>query len=159
MQTKKAIAVAQTDSIRQLFFEKGLGYAEIVRTTGFEVKTVKKYVHMENFNQPLPKPRQIRGSKLDKQREQIDEWMVADKQERKKQRHTAKRTFDRIAEKHPGFDYSYRLVADYVSQKKKVRIPMKSVHSFWIKESSDSGEPRLTKSERSDAWRKVMSLG
>gem|GEM_PF-1711053 len=158
-QTKKAIAVAQTDSIRQLFFEKGLGYAEIVRTTGFDVKTVKKYVHMENFNQPLPKPRQIRGSKLDKQREQIDEWMVADKQERKKQRHTAKRTFDRIAEKHPGFDYSYRLVADYVSQKKKVRIPMKSVHSFWIKESSDSGEPRLTKSERSDAWRKVMSLG
>jgi len=42
------------DSIRQLFFEKGLGYAEIARVTGFDVKTVKKYVHMEDFNQPLP---------------------------------------------------------------------------------------------------------
>jgi transposase len=104
--------MAQIDSIRQLFFEKGLGYAEIARITGFDVKTVKKYVHMEDFNQPLPKPRQIRGSKLDKYKEQIDEWMVADKQERKKQRHTAKRIFDRLAAEHPGFDCSYRLVAE-----------------------------------------------
>jgi len=42
--------MAQIDSIRQLFFEKGLGYAEIARVTGFDVKTVKKYVHMEDFN-------------------------------------------------------------------------------------------------------------
>jgi len=111
--------MAQIDSIRQLFFEKGLGYAEIARVTGFDVKTVKKYVHMEDFNQPLPKPRQIRGSKLDKYKEQIDEWMVADKQERKKQRHTARRIFDRLVKECPGFDCSYRLVADYVSRKKK----------------------------------------
>jgi transposase len=71
------LTMAQINSIRQLFFEKGLGYAEIARVTGFDVKTVKKYVHMEDFNQPLPKPRQIRGSKLDKYKEQIDEWMVA----------------------------------------------------------------------------------
>jgi transposase len=45
--------------------------------------------------------------------------MEADKQERKKQRHTAKRIFDRLAKEHPGFDCSYRLVADYVSRKKK----------------------------------------
>jgi len=111
--------MAQINSIRQLFFEKGLGYAEIARVTGFDVKTVKKYVHMEDFNQPLPKPRQIRGSKLDKYKEQIDEWMVADKQERKKQRHTARRIFDRLVKECPGFDCSYRLVAAYVSRKKK----------------------------------------
>jgi transposase len=111
--------MAQINSIRQLFFEKGLNYAEISRITGVDVKTVKKYIRMEDFNQPLPKPRQIRGSKLDKYKEQIDKWMIDDKQVRKKQRHTAKRIFDRLRKEHPDFDCSYRLVANYVSQKKK----------------------------------------
>ena len=39
----KMLTMAQINSIRQLFFEKGLGYAEIARTTGFE---------MDDFNQP-----------------------------------------------------------------------------------------------------------
>lgn len=70
--------MAQVNSIRRLFFEKGLNYAEISRITGVDVKTVKKYIHMEDFNQPLPKPRQIRGSKLDKYKEQIDKWMISE---------------------------------------------------------------------------------
>ena len=111
--------MAQVNSIRELFFEKGLTYAEIARTTGHDVKTVKKYIMMGNFNEPLPKPRQVRGSKLDVYKSQIDEWLEQDKQERRKQRHTAKRVFELLAEKHPDFDCSYRLVARYVSKRKK----------------------------------------
>ncbi len=111
--------MAQINFIRQLFFEKGLNYAKISRATGFDVKTVTKYIRMEDYNQPLPKPRQIRGSKLDKYKEQIDKWMIDDKLVRKKQRHTAKRIFDRLRKEHPGFDCSCRLVANYVSEKKK----------------------------------------
>jgi hypothetical protein len=55
-----------------------LNHTEISRITGSDVKTVKKYIRMEDFNQPLSKPRQIRGSKLDKYKEQIDKWMISE---------------------------------------------------------------------------------
>ena len=80
--------MAQVNRIRELFFEKGLKYAEISRVTGFDVKTVKKYVNMDDFNQP-PKVRKPRSSKLDPYKETIDAWLEDDKQYRKKQRHTA----------------------------------------------------------------------
>ncbi|NMD43073.1 MAG: hypothetical protein GYA86_07170 [Firmicutes bacterium] len=43
--------MAQVDSIREMFFEKGMSYAEIARTTGHDVKTVKKYIAMDDFNE------------------------------------------------------------------------------------------------------------
>ncbi|MGB4618408.1 MAG: IS21 family transposase [Dethiobacteria bacterium] len=113
--------MAQVNCIREMFFEKGMSYADIARTTGHDVKTVKKYIYMEDFNQPPPKPTENRGSKLDKYKSKIDDWLEADKQERKKQRHTAKRVYDRLKAMYsPDFDCSYRLVAAYVSQKKKL---------------------------------------
>lgn len=112
--------MAQVNSIREMFFEKGMNYADIARVTGHDVKTVKKYIYMENFNEPLPKPVRKRRSKLDRYKIEIDSWLEADKQERKKQRHTALRVFKRLNEKYgPGFDCSYRLVALYVAEKKK----------------------------------------
>lgn len=42
-----------------------------------------------------------------------------DKKAPRKQRHTAKRVFKRLHEETDGFDCSYRLVAEYVSAKKK----------------------------------------
>ena len=111
--------MAQINSIRALFFEKGLSYAEISRTTGHDVKTIKKYIQMENFNLPQPEPPVARVSKLEPYRATIDEWLIADKAEWKKQRHTAKRVHSRLVKKFPDFDCSYRLVASYVSAKKK----------------------------------------
>ena len=113
--------MAQVNCIREMFFEKGMSYADIARTTGHDVKTVKKYIHMEDFNRPPQKPTENRGSKLDKYKSNVDSWLEADKQERKKQRHTAKRVFDRLKEIYSDdFDCSYRLVAAYVAEKKKV---------------------------------------
>jgi len=110
--------MAQVNSIREMYFEKGLNFAEIARATGFDVKTVKKYIQMEDFNVPTPEPKQ-RVSKLDKYKQDIDNWLEKDKQERKKQRHTAKRVFERLRDEYPDFDCSYRLVAAYVAEKKK----------------------------------------
>ncbi|MGI6365582.1 MAG: hypothetical protein ACOX2G_07550 [Bacillota bacterium] len=112
--------MAQINCIREMYFEKGMNYASIARATGHDVKTVKKYINMKDFTQPLPKPAKKRGSKLDKYKEEIDSWLEADKQARKKQRHTARRVFDRLAGIYgPEFNCSYRLVAAYVAERKK----------------------------------------
>ena len=48
--------MTQVNCIREMYFEKGMNYAEISKATGFDVKTVKKYIQMEDFNTPVPKP-------------------------------------------------------------------------------------------------------
>ena len=112
----------QVNRIRELFFEKGMNYAEISRITAFDVKTVKKYVHQADFNLPPPKRRQRRSSKLDPYNKDIDSWLQEDKQARKKQRHTARRIHERLCSKYgTSFDCSYRLVARYVAEKKRRR--------------------------------------
>jgi transposase len=114
------LTMAQVNCIREMFFEKGMSYAEIARATGHDVKTVKKYIYMDNFNAPPPEPARKHGSKLDRFKPEIDSWLEADKQERKKQRHTALQVFKRLCKIYgPGFDCSYRLVAQYVAEKKK----------------------------------------
>lgn len=118
--------MARINCIREMFFEKGMNYASIARVTGHDVKTVKKYVHQEDFNQPLPKPVKKRGSKLDKYKGDIDDWLEEDKKYHKKQRHTALKVFDRLEEKFPEFDCSYRLVATYVAEKKKTLYSQES---------------------------------
>ena len=112
--------MAQVNSIREMFFEKGLNYSEIARATGRDVKTIKQYIHRNNFNEKASQKKELRPSKLDIYKKDIDEWLENDKNERTKQRHTARRVFDRLKKLYkPDFDCSYRLVADYVSDKKK----------------------------------------
>lgn len=112
--------MAKINCIREMFFEKGLSYAEISRVTGHDVKTVRKYIQMKNFNPQNPRPARKRGSKLDKYKKKIDEWLEEDKEARRKQRHTALRVFNRLIELYgQDFDCSYRLVAGYVAEKKR----------------------------------------
>jgi transposase len=111
--------MTRVDRIRELYFEKGLRYAEISRTTGVDVKTVRKYVHQEDFSPPLPKHELGKSSKLDPYKEDIDGWLEGDKRSRKKQRHTARRVYSRLKQEHGAFDCSYRLVAEYVAEKKR----------------------------------------
>jgi transposase len=49
------LTMTQVNRIRELYFEKGLSYTEVSRATGYDVKTVRKYVHQEDFNLPPPK--------------------------------------------------------------------------------------------------------
>ena len=94
----------QIHHIRDMFYRQDKNISEIASETGLNWKTVKKYVDMEDFNNPSPKPAssEVHESKLDPFKPLIDEWLQADKLAPRKQRHTAKRVFKRLKDE----DYS-----------------------------------------------------
>lgn len=69
------LTMTKINYIRKMFFEKSINYAEIARTTGFDVKTVKKYIFQENFNKVF-KPKPMCCSKLDPLKEAINQWLA-----------------------------------------------------------------------------------
>lgn len=107
--------------IRQMYYEQDKNLSEIASETGLDWKTVRKYVDLEDFNIPAPKPETEvnHESKLDPFKPLIDQWLADDKKAKRKQRHSAKRIFERLKKEATGFNCSYRLVADYVSKKKQ----------------------------------------
>ena len=111
----------QIHHIRQLFFEQGKNLTEIASETGLNWKTVRKYIDQEDFSEKPPEPKadKTHHSKLDPYKQLIDGWLEEDKRSPRKQRHTAKRIFQRLCNEVEGFDCSYRTVANYVSQAKR----------------------------------------
>lgn len=109
----------QIHRIRELYFEQGKNLAEIAELLGCDWRTVRKYVDQEDFSPRPPSTTVSHFSRLDPYKGEIDEWLLEDKKAPRKQRHTAKRVFDRLSAEHPEFSMSYRLVAEYVSEKKK----------------------------------------
>ncbi len=115
------LAMDKVHSIRQLYYEQGKDIPAIIAETGHDRKTIVKYIDMTDFNLPEPKPDNPEDicPKLDDFKPIIDRWLLDDKKAPRKQRHTAKRVFRRLEKEVPGFDCSYRLVAQYVAYKKK----------------------------------------
>jgi transposase len=76
---------------------------------------------MKYFNEPVAKPasQQRFCPKLDAFKPVIDEWLENDKSAPRSQRHTAKRVYKRLTREVEGFNCSYRLVAQYISYRKK----------------------------------------
>jgi len=111
--------MAEIESIREMYFRKGMSKSEIAEHLGKDRKTIRKYLQQEDWSVVLQKPMK-KGSKLDPYKATIDSWLKADLKMRKKQRHTAKRVIDRLVELHgeDGFDCSYRTVAGYVAEVK-----------------------------------------
>ena len=113
------IPMANINDIRERYFEKGQNITNISKETGHDRKTQRDYVNMDDFSPEPPEQEKKTGvSKLDKFKPTIDEWLEEDKLHKRKQRHTAKRVHDRLCE-FDGFDCSYRLVAEYVKDKKE----------------------------------------
>lgn len=111
----------QIHRIREMFYQQDKNISEIASETGFNWKTVKKYVDMEDFNPPSPVPtlEAEHESKLDPFKPLIDEWLQADRLAPRKQRHTAKRVYKRLGTEAADFNCSYRLVAMYVKERKE----------------------------------------
>lgn len=103
------------------FFVKGENISQIADALKLDWKTVRKYVDMTDFNKPDPKPasEQHFCPKLDPYKATVDKWLEEDKQAPRKQRHTAKRVFNRLKDEVPGFDCSYRTVATYYEARHK----------------------------------------
>ena len=112
--------MTQIHDIRKAFFEEGRDISEISRLFKRDRKTVRRYIQAANFNEVhSPKQNPIPQPKLDPYKQEIDTWLENDKKDRRKQRHTAKRVFNRLTELHEEFNCSYRTVAAYVKEKKK----------------------------------------
>src|SRR5258707_12347424 len=65
----------------------------------------------------------IKRPKLDEFTEVIDQWLRDDVGQHRKQRHTAKRVFDRLRDEH-GFTGGYTIVKDYVRDQLRRRREM-----------------------------------
>ena len=113
------LTMAKIECIRDEYFQKGKSISELAEDHGCDRKTVRKYINKEDWNEEI-KPITVRKSKLDPYKAIIDGWLEEDRRRRKKQRHTAKRVFDRLCEEYgeQGFSCSYRTVAAYVAEKK-----------------------------------------
>lgn len=114
--------MADINSIREMFFLKGMNKSEIARETGRDRKTIRKYINNDDWDMvPKLKAENAREfPKLEPFKADIDSWLEEDRRARRKQRHTAKRVYDRLKGKYPDtFNCSYRTVAGYVAMKKK----------------------------------------
>jgi len=113
------LPMTKINDIRERYFEKGQNITDISKETGHDRKTIRDYINMDDFSPDEPKETKVKHeSKLDKFKPTIDSWLEEDKLHKRKQRHTAKRVHERLC-KLDGFDCSYRLVAEYVKEKKK----------------------------------------
>jgi transposase len=115
------LTMTQVHDIRKLYFEEGKSVVQIARETGRDRKTVKLYIEKENWNTNKGQTqKESEFPKLESFKADIDEWLIDDKKAKRKQRHTARRVYDRLVEKYQrDFDCSYRSVAGYVAKKKK----------------------------------------
>ena len=113
------LSMEQIETIKELQL-RGLSPSEIARKLSVDWKTVVKYMQQECYS---PKPPTVRcaESKLDPWKPVIDGWLEEDRRTRYKQRHTAKRIFDRLREECPGFTGSYPIVQRYVKQVREAK--------------------------------------
>src|SRR5690606_37138216 len=67
--------------------------------TGKSSRTIKKYIEQDDFNSKEHKVK--RPNKTDVLRPIINKWLTEDKFRHHKQKHTAKRIYDRLKEEYP----------------------------------------------------------
>lgn len=104
------LTMEQIYRIRNMKKFEGKSLRKIAQITGHDFETVKKYVEKEDFNQPI-RPKQKRQSKLSPYRQIVTTWLINDRKAPHKQRHTAKRVYDRLKELYGDkFDASERSV-------------------------------------------------
>lgn len=106
--------------VRRAHFDEGRSKRSIARDFGLARGTVDK---MCAFAVPpgYRRGKDVRRPKLEGFTDTIDVWLLKDLERPKKQRHTAKRIYDRLCEE-KGFTGGYTTVKDYVrSQRQKAR--------------------------------------
>ena len=100
----------------------GLSKRALQRKHGVGYRTVAAALESAWPKEPKPPPK--RGSRLDPFLPVIDGWLRDDLDAPRKQRHTAKRVFDRLLDEHDaGRVVSYGMVRDYVAtRRREIRI-------------------------------------
>lgn len=116
---ERMLTMDKIDYIRSMEKFEDVSLREISRRTGHHFNTIKKYVDQTDFNEEKPKENTY-PSGLDPLKPIIDKWLEDDLKAPRKQRHTAKRVFERLQEEYPDeLDVKLRIVQYYVAAKKK----------------------------------------
>lgn len=105
------------DQLRRAYEFEG----KSIRALAKEFRTHRRIVRqaLENAIPPERKRPARKCPVLDQVRDFIDEILIADQKEPRKQRHTAQRIFVRIGESYPGIGISDRRVREYVQLRKQ----------------------------------------
>ena len=110
--------VEQFEQIRRDREREGLSIRELARRHGVHRRAVR-----QALASPLPPPRRLPegrpAPKLGPYRPLIDEWLRADREAPRKQRHTARRIYQRIRAELPGCEVAESTVREYVRQRKR----------------------------------------
>lgn len=93
------LTITHVNYIRELYFLEGKSYSEISTMTNRNYRTIKKYIEKDDFNPKHHKAKKVNNS--DVLRPIIAEWLQEDKSRHRKQRHTAKRIYERLLEERP----------------------------------------------------------
>ena len=113
------LKMAEQQYIRHLYEEEGKSIREIARIAGCNFRTAKKYATREDWNEERkPELRAERYPVLKDYIAKIDEWLEGDQKVPRKQRHTAKRVYERLRDEE-GYKGSYTSVKRYVRKKKQ----------------------------------------
>jgi len=112
--------MAEVEYIKHLYENEEKSLREISKIVNKDFRTVQKYAYQNDWQPTIgvrmePSEFPVLGSFIPR----IDEWLMQDKQEPRKQRHTAIRIFKRLQNEH-GFIGSYSSVKRYVARKKDV---------------------------------------
>jgi transposase len=122
--------MTEVHDIRKLYYEEGKNITEISQETGRDRKTIRMYIEKEDWNEfQSGNCPEIDFPKLEPYKEEINAWLTDDKKAKRKQRHTARRVYQRLVEKYKEkFTCSYRTVAGYVAKTKKEIFRQPSGH-------------------------------
>ena len=115
--------MSQIDGIRNAH-AAGMSVSQIARDLHFDRKTVRKYLECEDFSESLPRTLST-PSILDPYKDVIDGWLQDDRRRWHKQRHTAKRIYDRLCAEH-AYIGSYPTVQRYVKQQRALHREVSS---------------------------------
>ena len=108
--------MSQINNIRDLS-KMGYGITEIHNRTGKDPKTIRKYLELDDFS-PEPPVTKTRTSIVTPYLDIITDWLEEDQKHWSKQRHTAKRIYDRLVKEY-GFTGSYDSVQKFVQKIRK----------------------------------------
>lgn len=120
--------MSQVERIRDMLAE-GHTPTEVKDALGVSYPTIRKYRQMDDFSPERPGPRETR-SKLDPYKGLIADMLEEDRHCYHKQRHTAKRIYERLQDEH-GYRGSYSTVQRYMKQIRTERPKDESVRLDW----------------------------
>ena len=112
------LTMDEQEKIRLLYEEEGESLSEIARMTGLNCRTARRYVCKEDWN--AEESLRVESSPvLGGCAATIDRWLEDGRKVPRKQRHTARRIYDRLAEE-CGYRGSCSSVRRCVHRKKKL---------------------------------------